>query len=531
MSWNILPKNVLQYFLTKLKDIFDTKVDKETGKGLFSGSYNDLTNKPTIPAAQVNSNWNATSGVAQILNKPSLATVATSGSYNDLSNKPTIPDVSGKVDKITSGGVATCGGNGQYSYFKIATLTVTGTYCNGPIAFELSQRHYEVTMIQVCFASVNNTDPDISYFITNFRTNYWICKESTSTWGLYGSYSEKWGSCALHRVVGFRVNNGVSVTINMTNSGDPSVIGQVRYQVAYGGNCSYATSAGNANTVAGFSVLKSVPANAVFTDTNNAVTISHSNNNAVYPICWEGHNDTGTYTTQIFKCTALAVNPYHVYLYVKHTSNGTYTIINSTGIYFRNDTSARIWCDGNQQIWIAASSESDYKLFLGVANKSWMFGPGGNGKVTLGQASYRWGQIYSTNASISTSDRKEKKDIVPLDDSAIDFIMALNPVSYKMINGDSGRTHYGMIAQDVEEELDELGMTAMDFAGFCKDQKYERYEEVVDKVTTTRERKVEGEYIYGLRYEEFIAPLIKTVQLQQQEIEELKHRIDILEGK
>ena len=58
-----------------------------------SGSYNDLSNKPTIPAAQVNSDWSASSGVAQILNKPTLATVATSGSYNDLSNKPTIPTV------------------------------------------------------------------------------------------------------------------------------------------------------------------------------------------------------------------------------------------------------------------------------------------------------------------------------------------------------------------------------------------------------------------------------------------------------
>lgn len=54
----------------------------------FTGSYNDLSNKPTIPAAQVNSDWNANSGEAQILNKPNLAMVATSGSYNDLSNKP-----------------------------------------------------------------------------------------------------------------------------------------------------------------------------------------------------------------------------------------------------------------------------------------------------------------------------------------------------------------------------------------------------------------------------------------------------------
>lgn len=44
-----------------------------------------------IPAEQVNADWNATSGKAKILNKPTLATVATSGSYNDLSNKPTIP--------------------------------------------------------------------------------------------------------------------------------------------------------------------------------------------------------------------------------------------------------------------------------------------------------------------------------------------------------------------------------------------------------------------------------------------------------
>lgn len=60
-----------------------------------SGSYDDLTDKPTIPSAQVNSDWDANSGVAQILNKPTLSTVATSGDYNDLENKPTIPtDVS-----------------------------------------------------------------------------------------------------------------------------------------------------------------------------------------------------------------------------------------------------------------------------------------------------------------------------------------------------------------------------------------------------------------------------------------------------
>ena len=40
---------------------------------------------------QVNSDWDSTSGVSKILNKPNLAKVATSGSYNDLSDKPYIP--------------------------------------------------------------------------------------------------------------------------------------------------------------------------------------------------------------------------------------------------------------------------------------------------------------------------------------------------------------------------------------------------------------------------------------------------------
>lgn len=58
-----------------------------------SGSYNDLTDKPSIPSAQVNSDWEATSGVAEILNKPNLATVATTGDYRDLSHRPSIPSV------------------------------------------------------------------------------------------------------------------------------------------------------------------------------------------------------------------------------------------------------------------------------------------------------------------------------------------------------------------------------------------------------------------------------------------------------
>jgi hypothetical protein len=77
---------------TDLQDALDLKADLSSLSAVaFSGDYNDLSNLPSIPAAQVNSDWDATSGVEEILNKPSLAAVATSGDYNDLANLPTIP--------------------------------------------------------------------------------------------------------------------------------------------------------------------------------------------------------------------------------------------------------------------------------------------------------------------------------------------------------------------------------------------------------------------------------------------------------
>lgn len=88
-----------------------------------SGDYDDLTNKPTIPAAQVNSDWNASSGVAEILNKPSLATVATSGDYDDLTNKPTIPAAQVNSDWDASSGVAQI-----LNKPTLATVATSGDY-------------------------------------------------------------------------------------------------------------------------------------------------------------------------------------------------------------------------------------------------------------------------------------------------------------------------------------------------------------------------------------------------------------------
>lgn len=50
-----------------------------------TGAYSSLTGLPTIPVAQVNSDWNSSSGVSQILNKPTIPSTLRTTSTLSLS--------------------------------------------------------------------------------------------------------------------------------------------------------------------------------------------------------------------------------------------------------------------------------------------------------------------------------------------------------------------------------------------------------------------------------------------------------------
>ena len=164
----------------------------------------------------------------------------------------------------------------------------------------------------------------------------------------------------------------------------------------------------------------------------------------------------------------------------------------------------------------------------------------------IGSASFRWDDIRATNGTIVTSDLNDKDQI---EDSVLglDFINALRPVRYKwkdytsseireeiigqnqtpLEDGSGGvdntdiiesvlveteythkRKHYGMIAQEVEQTLVDLGVSNTDFAGLIIDENGK----------------------YGLRYNEFISPMVKAIQELYIIIETQQARLNVLES-
>jgi len=124
--------------------------------------------------------------------------------------------------------------------------------------------------------------------------------------------------------------------------------------------------------------------------------------------------------------------------------------------------------------------------------------PANDNNHSIGRSNRRYITYFGVNGSINTSDKNEKNTIID-SDLGLDFINKLKPRSYKW-NKDDGKTHYGLIAQDLEETLTSLGKTIADFGGIYK----------------------EDDSPMGLGYSELIAPLIKAIQELSTEVAALK---------
>ena len=168
-------------------------------------------------------------------------------------------------------------------------------------------------------------------------------------------------------------------------------------------------------------------------------------------------------------------------------------------------------------------------LHLSVANvvrvrvTATSLSPSTNNNMSLGDSTNKWTTVYATTPLISASDAREKTNIQSTN-LGLDFINKLNPVSYKWIVGhndtdDSGniisspgqRTFYGLIAQEVKQTLDEIN--AGDFAGW-----------ILSDVNDPNSSQ-------GLRYTEFISPMVKAIQDLSSLVTQLTARVAELETK
>jgi hypothetical protein len=174
-----------------------------------------------------------------------------------------------------------------------------------------------------------------------------------------------------------------------------------------------------------------------------------------------------------------------------------------------------------------------------IINESGNIIPSTTNAYDLGSSSNRWSNIWQTNGAVIGSDERIKTGIInsPL---GLDFINDLRPVAYKLKIGGNKvirqvyrdaegnevdaneeganpaeiiteevageRVHYGLLAQEVKAALPE----GTDFGGWI----------LTDKNDPNSEQ--------GLRYEEFISPLIKAVQEQQAQIVELQAQVAAL---
>lgn len=153
--------------------------------------------------------------------------------------------------------------------------------------------------------------------------------------------------------------------------------------------------------------------------------------------------------------------------------------------------------------------------------------PVGNDKLYLGDSSNKWKAVYAVNGSIQTSDRNQKKNITELDQKYIDLFDKLIPVSFEFIDNESDRVHIGFISQDVKAAMDEVGLSDIEFAGYCRDvltkwnDETQMDEPVVDE-------NGEPVYIYSLRYSEFIALNSKIIQNNRQRLSKQEQNINEL---
>jgi hypothetical protein len=212
------------------------------------------------------------------------------------------------------------------------------------------------------------------------------------------------------------------------------------------------------------------------------------------------NNTTGRYNTSqgslsLYNTSTGAYNTANGAQALYSTSTGAYNTANGAQALYRNATGSYNTACGYKADVISTNLTNTTAIgYNAIANAS--------NKVRLGNTSVTVieGQVGFTAAS----DARIKTNIQSID-KGIDFVMQLKPVSYLMKESADKRINWGFIAQDVES------LVGVDNA-----------------VLTVGE---DDERSLGLRYTDFISPIVKAMQEQQKLIEDLRLEIELLKNK
>ena len=144
----------------------------------------------------------------------------------------------------------------------------------------------------------------------------------------------------------------------------------------------------------------------------------------------------------------------------------------------------------------AAIGDEFSGIYFGISGVYPSVGGGlSDNQIDLGNASYRWDDVYATNGTIQTSDRNEKQDILEITAAETAVATACKGLlrSFRWKDsvaekGDDARVHFGIIAQDLQDAFTAEGLDAGRYAMFISGTSWETQTEVaaveaVDEVT------------------------------------------------
>lgn len=160
------------------------------------------------------------------------------------------------------------------------------------------------------------------------------------------------------------------------------------------------------------------------------------------------------------------------------------------------------------------------------------FLPISDNTYTLGNASYRWKQLFAGTTTISTSDERLKQGIESVPDAVLDAWGEVEFYRYKFNEsveekGEAARYHLGMIAQRIMQVFGEHGLNARDYGLLCYDEWQAEPAEIDEDGQIVTPAREAGNR-YSLRYEEC---LCMEAAYQRRRADRIEARLAALEAR